>query len=398
MLLRNLSYEENSGTTNLWQVNDISFNNVTLVVGKNSSGKTRLLNLIDNLSKLVSGRHPATFGSGSWNCKFERYKNKALEQQQYTLTLKNRAIQEEHFEINDQKIMQRNEYGLGFVLKKSNRSRVNYKVPQNQLMTVVRRDEIQHPFFDHLYKWGSELCYYRFGSDFGKNSYTVIGPQEVPSESEFPLSSLPDNAAHVYRKTYERFTKSYKDAILSDLRQLDYPCKDILFGAVNALILNGTPPMQLGVLEEDRTSPTFQSEMSQGMYRALAILIQLNANILWTQATKVGRPLATGDTPSIIIDDIGEGLDFERAKSLVKLLMRKATEYNIQLIMSSNDRFIMNSVPLENWLVLHRKGQRVRGFDYENSKDVFDQFQYSGLNNFDFFSNEVFLSEQREQR
>lgn len=390
MLLTELSYEENKGLPSNWRIENVKLGGVSLVVGKNSSGKTRLLNVIDNLAKMISGRVPIAFGSGTWECHFERLKNQAVEYQKYKVDLKNQIVADESFEINRQKIMQRGINGSGFVLKKSNKAKVNYKVPTNQLMAVVRRDEIQHPYFDHLYKWGAELCCYRFGSDLGKSSFTAFGPNEPPVDQGLPLANFVDNAAHVFRKTNERFG-SYKRMILDDLESLGYPSKDVLLGLINNFLFNGTPPMQLGVLEEGRALPTYQSEMSQGMYRALAISVQLNANITWAQSTKVGRELTFGDAPTVVIDDIGEGLDFTRSKALVKRLMEKAREHSIQLIMSSNDRFIMNDVPLENWVILHREGSVVKAFDYINSKDLFDEFQYLGLNNFDFFSGDLFL-------
>ena len=50
---------------------------------------------------------------------------------------------------------------------------------------------------------------------------------------------------------------------------------------------------------------------------------------------------------AIALDDIGEGLDFDRASRLVALLIQKAKRFNFQLIMTTNDSFIMNGVPIE---------------------------------------------------
>ena len=73
----------------------------------------------------------------------------------------------------------------------------------------------------------------------------------------------------------------------------------------------------------------------------------------------------------ILIDDIGEGLDFDRSCRLIHILRAKAQEANIQLILSTNDRFVMNEVPLEEWSVLQRKGSHVRVRNYQNSQEVF---------------------------
>jgi predicted ATPase len=99
----------------------------------------------------------------------------------------------------------------------------------------------------------------------------------------------------------------------------------------------------------------------------------------------------------VIIDDIGEGLDFTRAKQLVQLLIAKAKDAGIQLIMSTNDSFIMNAVDIENWAVIVREGNKIHLFNYENSKEIFEEFKFTGLNNFDFYASEFFRSGFRDQ-
>jgi hypothetical protein len=95
----------------------------------------------------------------------------------------------------------------------------------------------------------------------------------------------------------------------------------------------------------------------------------------------------------VLIDDIGEGLDFDRSCSLIDVLRRKAQESAVQLIMATNDRFVMNKVPLEEWSVFVREGNRVRVRNYENSKAVFDEFKFTGLSNFDFLATD-FVNEE----
>ena len=120
--------------------------------------------------------------------------------------------------------------------------------------------------------------------------------------------------------------------------------------------------------------------MSQGMFRAFSVLVQVNYYIL------------CGHKGFVIIDDIGEGLDFSRAKQLVQVLIAKAREAKIQLIMSTNDSFIMNAVDIENWAVIMREGHKISLYNYENSKEIFEEFKFTGLNNFDFLASEFFKS------
>lgn len=112
--------------------------------------------------------------------------------------------------------------------------------------------------------------------------------------------------------------------------------------------------------------------MSQGMFRALSILIQVN------YARLADRSYC------ILIDDIGEGLDFDRSARLIELLRDKATASSFQLIMATNDRFVMDHVPLEEWTVLQRQGSHVRVLNNANSRDLFEDFKFTGLSNFSF--------------
>jgi len=77
--------------------------------------------------------------------------------------------------------------------------------------------------------------------------------------------------------------------------------------------------------------------------------------------------------------------------------MSKAMENNIQLIMSTNDRFVMNNVPLKYWSVIVRKGNIVRIYNYRNSREVFEDFELTGLSNFDFYSSNYLLNKFDEK-
>ncbi len=395
MLIKSLEYSEYNGNPKSWKVSGLESGNINLVVGKNASGKSRVMRAIHGLGRIISGKIPPKFATGTWKVIFSRQKGKITEEQIYILELQNGTVQKEAFQIDGKLIMSRDETGNGFVIRKSNQERVRYKVPVDQLMTVVRRDEIQHPFFEHIHRWGSSACFYEFGSDFGKSNLTM--PTPTTENATLNMSDLADNAANVFHATFERFGEQYKKILLSDLDELGYACDDVLTTPINVAggIAGGLTPHALAIKETNLNVPTLQHEMSQGMYRALAILIQFNANILWTQSLMVGRQPNPGDSPMIIIDDIGEGLDYSRSKNLISVLVRKSEENHVQLILTSNDRFIMNDVPLPYWTVLHRTAGTIKAFNFENSKNAFEEFSFMGLSNFDFFSGQYFLPEEK---
>lgn len=367
------------------------FGNINLIVGTNSSGKSRVLNVIGALARAIAGKNLSGYESGTWIAEFERHKGLSQENQTYTIAYKNKIVIKEVFSIKGVSIMERNELGEGFVLKKKTNEKTKYKVPLNQLMSVVRSDEFQHPQFENLQKWGNGLCLYRFGSEFGKTNLAIMQHSMTEHNSEFDISDYADNASSVFKATLEKFGDTYRHMMLADLKTLGYSCDDILLISVTDVLIGGFAPLSVAVRESDLDCYTHQNDMSQGMYRAVAILIQINANILWTQSKMVGRTPTHGDSPMIVIDDIGEGLDHSRSKKLISLLINKSLENKIQLVMSSNDRYIMNDVPLEYWTVLHRTGGLVNAYNIVNSKEHFEDFQFLGLSNFDFFSGEHFL-------
>jgi energy-coupling factor transporter ATP-binding protein EcfA2 len=390
MLLKSLEFVEFMNSPKFWHLQPMEFGQINLIVGKNSSGKSRVLNVLHVLGRLVGGNVQPQFDNGTWDAKFHRMKGLSVEDQRYRLSLKNHVVAYENFEIKDQSILERNASGEGHVLRRKSSDRIRYKVSPSQLMAVVRRDEYQHPQLDSLYNWGKNLCFYRFGSEFGKNMTTVVGSSAVDDEL-VQARGFAEGACQIFQVTEKRFGREYTDLILQDMESMGYPCEDVSLCPLPGVNVNGVMPLILQVKEANLPCYTTQHDMSQGMYRAFALSIHINANILWTQSMAVGRTPNLGDSPMVIIDDIGEGLDHERSKRLIGLLIEKAKAHNIQLVMSSNDRYVMNFVPLEYWNVLHRVGGVVKAFNYSNSKDKFDEFEYSGLSNFDFFASEYFL-------
>lgn len=151
--------------------------------------------------------------------------------------------------------------------------------------------------------------------------------------------------------------------------------------SIQAQNLNHIPEKIIGVSiqEQDIDAITDQREMSQGMFRALSLIIQLNFSLL-------------SKNPScILIDDIGEGLDYERSKCLIDLIIEKVNGSAFQVIMTTNDRFVMNKVPLEYWSIIHRLPKKSLFYNYQNSKEIFDDFKYTGLSNFDFLSTQFYF-------
>ncbi|OYY38129.1 MAG: hypothetical protein B7X65_04210 [Polaromonas sp. 39-63-25] len=184
----------------------------------------------------------------------------------------------------------------------------------------------------------------------------------------------------LFRNGKRDFGDRFTSALIQDMKEVGYYLDSIDIGAPVSVVLPPTPNGEIhGLLlkEKDLEGFTDQIGMSQGMYRVLSLLI----NVDYFQLKGKGS--------CILVDDIGEGLDFERSCRLISLLRKKAEEFKLQIVISTNDRFVMNEVPLEEWAVAQRKGNRVSFKNIENSRQIFENFKFTGLSNFSFLELDV---------
>ena len=260
---------------------------------------------------------------------------------------------------------------------------LKFQAPADQLAVVVRQDKEQHKFLEPLHEWGASVRHFEFGTPMGRPNVLIGVPVPVPEIDDRDTSL----ATPIFHKGMKAFGDGFKQAILSDMKEIGYDLEDIDIRKPTLLKIEGVVPgemLALAVKERGSGAYVDQYMLSQGMFRVLSIIIQLN----YSELAKRAR--------CVLIDDIGEGLDFDRSYKLIGLLRRKAAESSVQLIMSTNDRFVMNAVPLEEWSLLQRTGGLVKVHNYENSKAAFDDFKFTGLSNFDFLASD-FINEQEEE-
>jgi energy-coupling factor transporter ATP-binding protein EcfA2 len=71
MRLKTIRYSEHAGTRQEWELEDLTLGSLNLLVGKNSSGKTRTLNIINGLAKMLCGEVKSVLISGNYDVTFE---------------------------------------------------------------------------------------------------------------------------------------------------------------------------------------------------------------------------------------------------------------------------------------------------------------------------------------
>lgn len=352
-----------NGVYNQW----VTFEDINLIVGKNATGKSKTVNSIRQLGDLLAGKVKLSnliYDTSTYDAKFED--NGVIIE--YFLDFKDGKVKQETLKIGNEEKLNRAESKLFYTEVEGF---LSFKMEDDKL-AISRVDSKQQPFFEPLYNWGKNLNFYDF-SDMGKDSYIKdINAIKKDEEEDFKEDI---NMTHTFIVGKHKFN-DFSDIIIQDMNNIGYNISKI-----NLEKLKHIPINIIGVVvqENDIDVVTDQREMSQGMFRALSLLIQLNYCLM----NKISS--------CILIDDIGEGLDFDRSKSLIDLIIEKVKGSSVQVIMTTNDRFVMNKIPLDYWSVIHRIPKKSLFYNYKNSKEIFEEFKYTGLSNFDFLSTEFYF-------
>jgi len=347
----------------------LTINQINLIVGKNATGKTNTINAIRTIADLISG--DKKLSSLVYNTfKYDLLFEDNFEDLLYTLDVKKGEVVQEILKIGKVEKLNRAKGELFYELENKNLSFQTDK----DILAISRRDSKQQPFFESIYNWGKTLNHYKFGGLLGKETF-LKEINSTDSDKELNLKDT-NKVTGVLIKGQSQFKDTFISAIIEDMHKIGYPLKTIDTRNLKYIPLN---ILGLAVQENDLDDYTDQDEMSQGMFRALSLIIQLNYSLF------------TNNPSCILIDDIGEGLDYERSKSLIELIIAKSEKSSVQVLMTTNDRFVMNKIPLQYWSLIKREKHKSIFYNYQNSKDTFDEFSLTGLNNFEFFSSDFYI-------
>jgi hypothetical protein len=175
-----------------------------------------------------------------------------------------------------------------------------------------KRDAIQHPFLEGMSKWAEGQRIYEFGSSLGKNIVFFIN--DINNIFVNPRDA--NSVIGFFIKGEQEFPDNFRENIINSMKTIGYELSKIGStpnpNPLNPPFAAGTNGVILYAVEKNSTADILQPQMSQGMFRALSLLIHITYNIMKKEPV------------TILIDDIGEGLDFDRSSRLIKLLIEIA--------------------------------------------------------------------------
>jgi len=368
MILESIKYERFTGKPREWKVigkdgGAVHFGNINLMVGKNSVGKSRTLTLISDIAHLFSQQKIISqIDYSDWYYELELKEEEFL--YAYKIKVEHNEIVDESLYVNGELKFDRNQHKIYSEKKKEF---INIEISDKQVVTILRQNE-EYPYLDEIYEWGSAIRKYVFTNQYEKSH--LLEGDILDHINTYKQS--PENIIELFYKGEEDFGEEFTEAIISDMKRLEYEINHI--SIEDSKLGSG-----IAVQEEEFIDTTSQLDMSQGMFRALAFIIQLNYALLEKASV------------CLLVDDIGEGLDFSRSKALIDVLVHKINNSYLQIFLTTNDRYIMNKTPIRYWSILDRKAKVSTIYNYYNSKDIFEDYKYTGLNNFDFLATDFYL-------
>ncbi len=340
MKLIKFGFKENS-----WHLYPIEgFQPSNLIVGKNSAGKSKTLR-----SLFYTVFYIRNLVDMPWE--FEpnmTFKDEDGNQISYTFRIEEGIIKYEQLMANERLIIERDEHHSIIGAETIN-------PPANRLILQVRRDTDKYPDIEKIIQW----C---------ENSYYLTFNEIELHQGKTSPFSLNDDKYNIYTML-RTMTGSWRDSFKASAKLVGYD----IFGIDAQPIANEE---QMIITELGVPVPLLRLGMSKGMYRVLYLLVFME------YVKQHQYPTA------IFIDDFCEGLDFERANRFGKMFFQFCEDNNIQLFVTSNDRFLMNVVDISKWTILYRENSKVLNVNSTSNPKIFEKFSFTGLNNFDLFSSD----------
>jgi len=366
-----------------WTIEKCNLNKINLITGKNASGKTRLLKSIYTLSEILFDNDRSLKNGFFYHWEIQLTNDK--KDFTYKIFFKENKVEHEELYIDNHIYFTRNNEGQGAITYESLENRkIEFEIEDDKLVLKSKRDKKQHPSLEDIFLWVKHIYLYKFGSTLGRNS---IISYKIEDDKVLNKISRDDDAVVLkFESALKEGGKKFKQDILDDINKIGYTLTNIgttkehEFRQIVSTSSLETPSL-LYIQEKGINDKIFQGEISQGMFRVLSLIIQIRY-LEYAQAF----------SPCILIDDIGEGLDYERSTNLIKYVSEKAQTFEdqMQLIMTTNDRFVMNIIDLKYWIIIDKEENKINFYNQDNSEKLFSKFKKVGLNNFDFFSGEYY--------
>src|ERR1700730_3819083 len=201
-------------------LDELPLKNINLIVGKNASGKSRVLNILNNLARLISGQQQQVFASGNSTLHFvDDMKQEYI----YHLHYEDQRVLAERVTRGGDILLERGKGGAGQILAEKEGRRIEFQTPDTQLAALARQDTIQHTFLMPLSEWANSVYHYQFGTFLGKNTIIL----EVAHGGAAVNFRDPEQVVGIFKHGEKSFGENFKNEVIHDMEKIGYALRDI---------------------------------------------------------------------------------------------------------------------------------------------------------------------------
>ena len=332
-----------------WELVELNTLGATnLLVGKNASGKTRTIKALRNVTSFLSMR-PILFAEKDFKVTLVFSNPEDMNwEMKYMFEVTNGRIVTEQLAVCKKRILKRDTTKTVF-----NGETIN--PPSDKLVVQVRRDREAFPEFEQIMEWAEGVV---------AVSCSDINPFTIFNGSSGFINPLS------FSGLVDSLTKEEIKSVIKNAKQLGYD-------VVTMDLIKPNNDVKMVMLQERYVNDVIMDfQLSSGMLRVLYILCFLK------------YIKHTTNCSMLLLDDLGEGLDYSRATLLGNIVFDSCEDANIQMVASSNDSFLMDVVDISKWQILRRKYTKLTVLNHRNNPELFDSFRMTGLSNFDLFSSD----------
>lgn len=348
MILSEFTYREFSG----WHVEKLRLNHQNLIVGLNSVGKSRTISAIGQVASFIKGDVDS---QNDFSCSLLLENGSRLE---YSFKVVGGQVTAEDLKKDEMSLIHRDMSSA----KMYDDDMVS--PPESKLLIQVRRDTKRFPEIEEIIQWAEHTSLFVFSNI--TTSPNSLSPYVISKEPLLPVM-------------FGSISGDQQEMLKSYMQELGYDVKDIK----DYEMPSGAK--SLHIYEEGIKMALRPFDLSNGMFRVLCVLLYM----IYSSTLSEARCL--------VIDDMGEGLDYMRSTKLGRIVFDYCARNRIQLIVTSNDCFLMDAVDLQHWNILQREGNLVYGINGYNSPELFEKFRRTGLSNFDILSSNFIANNRNDE-
>lgn len=352
-----------------WQLKPVEFSELNLLVGGSGVGKTRILKAILDLKEIANGEYIKLIirdklPSGvSWNVEFSLNGTEYLWEGEFENTESSRDFNYSFIGGKNKsdylpKIAYERLYSKNDMVVDRKGAKINFKGDKlpvklsafESAVSLFREDDniapIYKEFTTRLIESRSEqsMAHSYVTPGLLKKHNTLEAVQHNDFNTLTKLAMVYKNLPDIFRKIKEEFIH-----IFAEVEDMMISLKPIQVGDLlaNDIILY--------IKENDVENWIHHNQISSGMFKSLMFISNMYL-----------RPEGT----TILIDEFENGLGLNCMNILDELMLKKR---NLQYIITSHHPYIINSIPMNHWKIVTRKGSVVtvrdaREFNLGSSK------------------------------